>query len=154
VIIKRNLVEAIDRHNANISTVARDFRFSRQCIYRYINKYDLLDLVKEKRRNSHQSDFDYDANGESIVYLIKESFNGYIKIGVSRNIKGRMAAIESNIPQKITLIGTIKSSQARKIEEKLHRKYADYCIKGEWFKLSDKQLSELIFDNNFEQLNT
>lgn len=65
-------------------------------------------------------------------YIYVVGFAGFVKIGWTTNLKGRVSEIENGLPQALTLHhsrpGTIKQERA------LHRRFAAYRTRGEWFK--------------------
>lgn len=72
------------------------------------------------------------------VYLMRNNKNNLIKIGFSKNPKVREATLQSEEPD-ITLIchwpGCMKD------ELRLHKHYASKRRRGEWFELTDKDVS-------------
>lgn len=71
------------------------------------------------------------------VYLMRNKRNGYIKIGFSKDPKHREATLQSQEPE-VQLInstpGTIKD------EWRIQAEFASKRLRGEWFKLSLKDL--------------
>lgn len=76
-------------------------------------------------------------NGLKGVYVI--GYGPYVKIGVSTNIKYRMAALQTPEPAILyaTLDGWVKEEKA------LHRRFDAYRLNGEWFR-NDGDLAEWI----------
>lgn len=69
------------------------------------------------------------------VYLIRGN-DGRYKIGTAKNPKQRIRQLQTGNSDKLTLIETYSSENARKIESALHSHYS-YCKQvGEWFDLS------------------
>ena len=58
-----------------------------------------------------------------------------IKIGWTGNAKKRIAGLRGVIPMKLKLLGIIKG--LIKDEERLHDKFKEYRLNGEWFKLAE-----------------
>ena len=80
------------------------------------------------------------------VYLMscQESGSGvqYLKIGLARNIKKRMETIAGACPLKIEkalyfCVGPFGRTLA--LEQKLHAKFADLRVTGEWFRFEYQQ---------------
>ena len=65
------------------------------------------------------------------VYFIRAGYFGPIKIGFTNNIKKRMIHIQTNCPDKIFLMGMIKTNDATEAE--YHQMFNDYKMQGEWF---------------------
>lgn len=81
---------------------------------------------------------------EQMTYLMTDSNTGYTKIGRSINPKFRESTLQSEKPT-ISLIATC----FKDYEDALHKKYEHKRGRGEWFKLSDKDISDIVNDYNF-----
>jgi hypothetical protein len=68
---------------------------------------------------------------EKYVYFIQEGDYGPIKIGYSEDPLARLSQCQTGNPRKLILLKTLKGG--RVLEKKLHKKYAQYNICGEWF---------------------
>jgi len=66
----------------------------------------------------------------SVVYFVQVA-SGHIKIGVTTNIKVRMAALQHANAEPIALLGTFPGGHAH--EGVMHRAFADTRDSGEWF---------------------
>jgi hypothetical protein len=82
------------------------------------------------------------------VYLFRAE-NGLVKIGKTVNHPCyRLKAINAASPIQSVLIHKIKTNHITWLESKLHRRYADKRVRGEWFALEDKNIRYLSrFDN-------
>ena len=65
------------------------------------------------------------------VYLIQADEDGPIKIGVATNVSSRFSSLQvaTHIPLK--LLGLIDGDE--KMERRLHKKFEDLHLRGEWF---------------------
>jgi len=72
------------------------------------------------------------------TYLMMDS-KGYTKIGKANNPQIREKTLQSENPT-IELIAICKED----VEKELHLKYKEYRVRGEWFKLNDKQIKYII----------
>jgi len=79
-----------------------------------------------------------------LVYLIRESFLGLIKIGVARNLDSRFRDLQNSCPQKLTVVGCVESPDALKLERRLHRRFEKQNYRGEWFDLSTSDVAEIL----------
>jgi hypothetical protein len=77
---------------------------------------------------------------ENKIYLMLDDTNGLIKIGKSKNPKVRERTLQSEKPK--THLIAIWTAPAT-IEKELHIKYASKRQRGEWFRLSFKELDEI-----------
>jgi len=66
------------------------------------------------------------------TYFIADQ-RGRVKIGVSKNVIGRLHAIQTDNADKLTLLKVVGED-----EIDLHTKFDKYRIRGEWFTLSDE----------------
>ncbi len=69
------------------------------------------------------------------TYLIKNSRNGFYKIGRSKDPLKRERTLQSEEP----LIKIVKIWD-KNIEKELHNKYKEYRLRGEWFRLNKVQV--------------
>lgn len=74
------------------------------------------------------------------IYLIRNNRNGYIKIGWSKQPGKREKTLQSEDPD-IEIIHLWRGSRSE--ECKLHVLYRVFRIRGEWFRLSESQISEI-----------
>lgn len=74
------------------------------------------------------------------VYLIQAA-NGLTKIGVTNDIEQRFRTLNSGSPIDLKLLGCIGSSNARKLERKLHAYFNNKIVRHEWFNLSSEDIN-------------
>lgn len=77
------------------------------------------------------------------VYAIGIVSTQYVKIGHAGSPKRRLAALQSSLPFKLELLYTLKVEDPRSVERALHDLLADSRVRGEWFELPERPLSEL-----------
>lgn len=77
------------------------------------------------------------------TYLARSNANGLIKIGKSKDIHTRMQVLST---KKVQLIGYVD----RDIEVHLHSVYNAKRVQGEWFKLSEQDVSKIINTFGFD----
>jgi len=75
---------------------------------------------------------------KGFVYVIK--CNDFYKIGRTNNVQKRLSGMQTGNPYELELILSIKTNSPFTLETSLHTKFKDKLIRGEWFKLSDKDL--------------
>ena len=78
--------------------------------------------------------------GDSYVYIMYNQRNNLIKIGKSINPGHREKTLQAEEPE-ITMVAVWKASD--KLERHLHRIYKHKRLRGEWFKLSFKELKDI-----------
>jgi mRNA-degrading endonuclease YafQ of YafQ-DinJ toxin-antitoxin module len=76
------------------------------------------------------------------IYIIQQG--EYYKIGISREVHRRLGVLQASTPYSCSLVYALETDDALEIEARLHDRYKDHCVVGEWFDLTDKQLSEAI----------
>lgn len=79
--------------------------------------------------------------GDKLRQLYIFKLNQYYKIGVTNNWEKRLDNISRMTPYKISKVLVVDNYQG--LEKKLHTKYKDYCVHGEWFNLSEEQVNQL-----------
>lgn len=67
----------------------------------------------------------------SVYFIQKRDGTGPIKIGYAANPIWRLQAIEAMNPEPLQILATVEGTQ--QLERALHRKYAKFRVKGEWF---------------------
>lgn len=85
----------------------------------------LVHRNKSKGKRTHEPHYVYAiAHGE------------HVKIGFSRDPKGRVRALQTAYPGHLTLRWSQKvpgRQQAKALEKRLHKRFKKYHIRGEWF---------------------
>jgi len=67
----------------------------------------------------------------SSVYFVQQAPDGPIKIGISRDVQGRIAALQSSSAHPLRLLGQIPGGRA--LEAHLHELFHERRLQGEWF---------------------
>lgn len=76
------------------------------------------------------------------VYLLRGTNSTY-KIGKTRNLKKRMKHF-CGLPFEISLVHAIPSDDITSLEKEFHDRYSDRRVRGEWFKLQEEEVQEII----------
>lgn len=79
------------------------------------------------------------------VYVLKAG--DFYKIGYANNFKSRLAHIQTGCPfdiEVVKLFGMDSRKVAREFEARLHKTYEPVLERGEWYRLSDKDVADLI----------
>jgi hypothetical protein len=72
------------------------------------------------------------------LYLFQQEGADLYKIGATRNIRQRLATINTTMPYKIVLVESYPlTDYIRKVELCVQEQLKDYRLNGEWFKLPD-----------------
>lgn len=69
------------------------------------------------------------------VYLLKSSYTGYYKIGVSKNTAKRIKQLQTGTSEEIDVVHIYKSDIPFKLETALHNFYSMYKVNREWYNL-------------------
>lgn len=80
------------------------------------------------------------------VYFIGNRENKIVKIGYSRSPKTRLKELQTGCPYKLSIIYLLPGGI--KLEKLLHKKYEDYKLNGEWFKLEKQLEKDCIFNRS------
>ena len=76
-----------------------------------------------------------------IVYLLKIKNKSQYKIGVTTKLQKRVDDLSTQMPFELQVEHKIKSDNIYSLEEKLHQKFKNKQIKGEWFELDKKEVN-------------
>jgi hypothetical protein len=75
------------------------------------------------------------------LYLIR--CNTFVKIGITNDIDYRLRTLQTGNPYPLAVLATFEFANALPIESRLHKKYSRFRVRGEWFELTDEQVSEI-----------
>ena len=65
------------------------------------------------------------------VYFIQCGTTGPVKIGMARDVRKRMATLQTACPFDLRLLAAIDGSAD--LERELHQRFAEHRLRGEWF---------------------
>lgn len=71
-----------------------------------------------------------------VVYFIGSVHHAVVKIGMTGNVLGRIRTIQSSFPSALRIFLVLPGE--RRLEEIVHRKFAELRMKGEWFHLGQE----------------
>lgn len=81
------------------------------------------------------------------VYLIANEEWTQFKIGVStKELDKRLKSLKTGNGSEIFLVNSFETKHHLKVEKWLHNKYAYKRLIGEWFALSDEEITNFISD--------
>lgn len=83
--------------------------------------------------------WDWDRKSNRIYFVLAGEAGRPIKIGSSQNLAARLSDLQTAIPDQLQVLLTYDATENE--EERLHIKFSDYWISGEWFKSSPVLLS-------------
>lgn len=114
---------------------------------------DMMEKAKPIMDKAKQYDLTNKACAEKIglvpvdyfqTYLVRNCNNGLIKIGKSKDIHTRLQVLGHRDKQLIAYLD-------KDIEAYLHKEYKSKRIKGEWFKLANADVENIIFTYRFQR---
>lgn len=79
----------------------------------------------------------------SNVYLVSDD-NGNYKIGKSNNVYSRLKSLQTGSNTNLTIVKFIRVRFALKTERFIHDLFSTFRLKGEWFKLDDANVIQVI----------
>lgn len=149
IIIKkqnREIIGGVEGVNAyksktNLTTAIR--KFAKE--YRELIRTEIPNYVPLLERRRLDLDIQSNASEECYVYLMIDTINNYHKIGISNKPVWREKTLQSEKPT-IELLASkrfVSRRIASSFEKALHDSYAEKRIRGEWFKLNMKDVSEI-----------
>lgn len=77
----------------------------------------------------------------SVVYFIQAISGGPIKIGFTRNLTTRLAALQNSHPERLIVVAAFPGGPAE--EGELHHKFKAVRVNGEWYEPSSDLLAEI-----------
>lgn len=78
------------------------------------------------------------------LYVIRCARTRYFKIGVAKNYIKRIEDLQRANPLRLDIAYTFLLPGESNIERILHKKFSEQNIRGEWFDLTDEDISELL----------
>ena len=75
------------------------------------------------------------------VYIVAVQNTGLYKIGKTKDIENRLSQLQTGNPFEFYLYEFFVTIKSRELETELHRKYKRNRYKGEWYKMSEEDLS-------------
>ena len=84
-----------------------------------------------KTMNSNNDEEGVSKN-QTNIYFIQSGDDGPIKIGQAQDVFRRLSGLQVASPETLKVIGVIEGVSP-KHEKRLHRRFAKYRIRGEWF---------------------
>ena len=100
---------------------------------------EIIKRIREERKNNP-----YAPPKTGFIYFAS---NGkHVKIGLTtRSIEERLEEIKKQVCPKdvLKVIHTIKTDDVNRTEQSFHTEFKDKRIKGEWFKLTEKDIQEI-----------
>jgi hypothetical protein len=76
------------------------------------------------------------------VYVIGDKKRKVCKIGISRDVKKRLGTIQVGYPWPLAIWAFVPYTNAEVIEKRLHLRFADFRLNGEWFHSSVFEMIE------------
>lgn len=73
---------------------------------------------------------------ENVIYLIQNTVTTNVKIGYTSNLKQRLRDIQISNDCELKVLSTINGNI--ELEQKLHKQFKKYHIRGEWFRFGDE----------------
>jgi len=101
-------------------------------------------LTKEEYLRVKNKILDYRKGKQSSIHVYLIESMGLIKIGITSNIKTRIATIRGMCPGEVREVFNKSITGAANVEKYLHNKYSDVNAHHEWFNLSEEQVAEII----------
>lgn len=108
----------------------------------YVSRFGICPMLYFFNEKMRLEEF---SNEETYVYIIGNIEKEFCKIGFSKNPSERIKSIQTGCPYEVKLLCYYKGDMIT--EKRLHEKYKDLRLHGEWFKLEGDLLNVVNKDN-------
>lgn len=110
------------------------------------NVYWNGERFKKDMRRSREAIELYCKTTYEMIYFIQAGDKGPIKIGISSDsvVKKRLSALQTAHYLELALIGHVPGS--RRGEARLHRRFSDLRLRGEWFEAHKSLVKHIAFN--------
>ena len=78
------------------------------------------------------------------IYLIKNKDTGHMKIGIAKDIKQRLKALQTGSVSELEVLSLIYSETPYTLEKNLHNRFASKRLRGEWFNLEGSDIEYIM----------
>jgi len=78
------------------------------------------------------------------LYFIRVKDTQIFKIGISRDVKGRLYALQGANPRELELFYCVPTTYAINLERTLHSHFNQYRMRNEWFNIPSEKVVECI----------
>jgi len=86
--------------------------------------------------------------GAVSVYFMRAGSDGLVKIGCATDVEKRRAELQTGCPATLEVIATIPGGRDR--EKALHAHWKHRRVRGEWFKITEADISAKLLDERHE----
>lgn len=89
------------------------------------------------------------------IYVVDNSLSDYLKIGMSKDPIQRAKSLSTSTSIKMNVLYTTQlMSNAKVVEELIHKELKDFNVSGEWFNIAlDKAINTIkVYENSFKDL--
>jgi len=87
-------------------------------------------------------------NCAGYIYVVRASTGEY-KIGRSGDVSARLQSLITSAPCALELVHKIPADDCRSAEKMLHAKYFEKKLRGEWYRLDQADLADLLSMREF-----
>lgn len=92
---------------------------------------------------------------KQLIYVIRNPITDLVKIGVTNNIQRRITQLECASGCELDLVFcTPNGDNSKEIEQQVHRRFADFRQRGEWFSVSTDLVIEYLTKNAVIKINS
>ena len=91
----------------------------------------------------NRKDGNLEKSKSEFVYFAQDKYSKFVKIGRTLNIENRMRDLSRSNSGKLDLLGYIPCENSKQLESAMHKFYKTKRVKGEWFRLSEEDISGL-----------
>lgn len=105
-----------------------------------LHQFDKVFSIIHKYHNQYLQFVDEKAPG--FIYLLRAGKTNQYKIGKTKDLKDRISGAQVTNHTKLSLVHCFYSSNIHEQEKQVLEYFDDVRLKGEWFKMNEKDISE------------
>lgn len=111
---------------------------------------ELVEAYWERVRKERSEEKPKKRNTQDYLYLIHDTVQNTLKIGISANPKNRFRNIQLATSNKLVMLYALKGKAH--LEKELHKEFAEIRLASEWFKYDERIIERYkkLWDSDFQ----
>lgn len=109
-------------------------------------RHDELLILRELTAHTHaelRSRYVVNRDQNGFIYVLRAQAGDFCKIGKTTSLSKRIAQLKIQLPFPVSVHAAYQIAQPARVESVLHEQFSDKRLNGEWFRLTESDLSRL-----------